>query len=232
MWVAAIMCATNLCVHGAVVMVETFSSGNNGWVDRDAGEMAVSHQASVGSPASAAMQGSFGAQGVALPQTDAWRIFTGSDFIGNYTTMGTGGIPLTQIQFDLFADNVLPSDVFIRLMSGADTFSYQFSLGSLSVDAWTTFSVNLAWSYGWMGTSESAFNSALANVTQLDIQLTRSGTGSQLYYLDNVTTRDDPIIIEGGGSAIPEPSKAGLMLFGAALVAFLRGRTRHLFAEA
>ena len=212
----AVIAVQFACVaKGAVVYTETFGSGANGWGDRDAGEMAVTHQASVGSPASAAMQGQFSAS--ILPMTDAFRISTGSDFVGNYTTYGNG---LTQIKFDLYAENVVPSDLFIRLVDGTDVYSYQFSLGSFGIDTWTTFSVNLDYTSGWAGPGGSGgFSTALASVDALEIQLTRNGNSSQFYYLDNVQTLDDPLSGGGGGGgAVPEPSTGVLVLSFAAVI--------------
>ena len=220
-WHALVLaCLVRSAAMGAVVYTEDFSGGANGWGDRDAGEMGVSHQGSVGSPASAAMQGLFGAS--VLPQTDAFTINSGANFVGNYTTYGAG---LTQIKFDLYADNVLPSDLFIRIINGSDTFSYQYSLASLALDTWTTFTVDLDFTTGWSGPSLAAFNAALTSVDQLDIQLTRNGNSSQLFYLDNVQTLDTPLNGGGGGGggSVPEPGSGILVMCFAAL---LYGRTR------
>lgn len=216
--ISLITMLTASAAFGAVVYTENFTGGANGWGDRDSGEMTVSHQASVGVPASAAMQGSFASQGVNIPQTDAFRISSGADFVGNYTTKGNG---LTQIQFDLYADDIVPSDLFIRLIDGSNTFSYQFNLGSFAINTWTTFSINLTWSAGWSGLSEGAFNTALTSVDALEIQLTRNNTGAQLYYLDNITTLDTDLGGGGGGSAVPEPG-TGLLFLGFATLLYVR----------
>ena len=221
--ISVISMLTATATFGAVVYTEDFGSGANGWGDRDSGEMGVSHQGSVGVPASAAMQGSFAAQGVNIPQTDAFRISSGANFIGNYNTKGNG---LTQIQFDLFADDIVPSDLFIRLIDGSNTFSYQFNLGSFAINTWTTFSINLTWSAGWSGLSEGAFNTALGSVDALEIQLTRNNTGAQLYYLDNITTLDTDLGGGGGGSAVPEPG-TGLLFLGAMVLFAVRRINGH-----
>ncbi len=211
-----------MSAHSAVlVYVEDFESGPNGWAGRD-GIMSVSHQFGVGSPPSGAMQGSFDSQSFPISQTDAFRINTGGNFVGDYTSFGAQGI--TRISFDLFAVNALPSDVMLRLNSGSDTFFYQFSLGSMSLNTWTPFSVFLSYDFGWVGSSAPAFDSALTSVNQLDVQLTRSGTSSQTFYLDNVTTwtgeiPDPPLI--------PEANTALFLLFGMALL--LRFRNTYLY---
>lgn len=228
---ASILIAASL--HAAVVFVEDFSSGANGWGDRDPGEMAVSHESSVGAPAYSAMQGSFAAQGFPVPQTDAFRIDSGGNFVGDYNAIGNG---LTQLSFDLYAEDILPSDLFIRLISGSDVFTYQFSLAGLSVDSWRTFNVNLAWSYGWNGIGQAAFNSALSSVSALEIELTRSGSAAQLYYLSNISSYDNQLPPDheggggGGGDAVPEPGE-GLLYLGFILLSAL-GRRHVIRARA
>ena len=197
---------------GAILYLEDFDPDNNGWVDRDAGEMTVSHDAG-----NLWMVGAFGA--TFLPQTDAFRIASGTDFLGDYITPG-----LTQLRFDFYAVNVLPSDLFIRIIDGANIFSFQFN--PLTVGSWETFTVNLAWSYGWLGPSEAAFNAALASVDMIDIQVSRSGSGAQSYYLDNVQTLDTDIGDPGGpDSAIPEPTTISLFMVVGALMMYARRRS-------
>lgn len=230
MFVKTLACATLFVVpvaaRAAVVYLEDFSSGANGWGDRDSGKIAVSHELSVGSPAHAAMQGEFASQGFPIPQTDAFSISSGVNFVGDYTSYGNG---LTQIAFDLYSENLLPSDLFIRLISGANTFTYQFNLSGSPVDSWNTYSVNLTWGSGWSGIGQAAFNSALTSVSALEIQLTRNGTGAQAYYLGNIQTLDGdlpPGPGGGGGDAVPEPSQ-GLLYLGFMLLLAL-GRRRFL----
>ena len=206
---------------GAILVTETFEGGAAGWEDRDVGSgMTVSHQGSVGVPASGAMQGTFAAQGMfPIPETDAFMIDSGGNFLGSYAG-------LTGFTLDLYAEDVLPSDVAVRIWSGLDVFFYTLSLGSMAIDDWTTFTVPLTYSFGWEG-GEAAFNSALANVTQVEVQLTRSGTGSQSYYLDNFGTTTQDFGDPGGESAIPEPSTLLLVAyFGGALA--LRRRWRNV----
>jgi hypothetical protein len=220
----ALLLAGSGMVRAAVVSIESFDSGLNGWTDRDAGEMAVSHDGGVGNPAGS-MEGSFAVQGFPVPQTDAFVINSGGDFVGNYTSYGVGG--LTAISFDLYAEDIAPSDLFIRLIDGSETFTYQFmSAGTMPLDTWTTYNINLAWAYGWVGSSESAFNTALTSVDQLEIQLTRSGTGSQFFFLDNVTTYDDPLGPPPDTSAVPEPAVGLLLLQGAMILRGIRSRIR------
>jgi hypothetical protein len=212
----------------AIVTVEDFEGGANGWTDRDAGEMTVTHQASVGAPASGAMQGVFAAQVFAVPQTDAFIINSGTDFIGGYAG-------ITGFTFDLFALNVLPSDATLRLISGANTFFYTLNLAAMGVGVWTGFEVSLTYSSGWVG-GAAAFTAALASVDQVEVQLTRSGLAAQTYYLDNFGTTEQDFGDGGGGpgSAVPEPDALSLILVAGLLIFMSRHRlprTRGAWGE-
>ena len=192
-------------VPGAVLYQEEFNVNAAGWGDRDAGEMAVSYDGT-----NDRMAGSFGAS--FLSMSDAFRISTGANFMGNYVTPG-----LTQISFDLLAANILPSDLFIRIFSGTELFTYQFNPVSLS----DTYVVNLVWNAGWNGENEAAFNAALTSVTALEIQIARNGSGAQSYYLDNVQTLNT-VLGGGGDSAIPEPNVISMFVLALAVFSGIR----------
>jgi hypothetical protein len=200
----------------AILYLEEFIGGANGWGDRDAGEMGVAHDAG-----NEWMTGSFGA--TFLPQTDAFRIDTVSDVGGNFTGDYSGN-DLTQIRFELFAVNVLPSDLFIRIIDGANIFSYQFN--PINVGSWQPYTVDLVWSAGWIGVSEAAFNAALASVDAVEIQITRNTSVAQNYLLDNVQTLDTEIGDPGGPAAVPEPGVLSLVMMGGMIL--LMSRTRLL----
>jgi len=147
------------------------------------------------------MTGSFSLQMFPVPQQDAF-VITDPDFTGDYSGNG-----VTQFSFQMFAVNVVPSDLFIRIVDGANVFSYQFNPIIGMLNNWQTFTVDLAYSFGWSG-GESAFNTALTSVDSIEIQITRSGTAAQEYRLDNLQTFDTPLNNGGGGgpSAVPEPN--------------------------
>ncbi len=188
--------------------LEEFNVNAAGWGDRDAGEMSVSYDAT-----NDRMVGSFAVS--FLSMSDAFRITSGN-FMGNYVTPG-----LTQISFDLVAANILPSDLFLRIFSGSDLFTYQFNPVSLSA----TYVVNLDWSAGWNGLSEAAFNAALTSVTALEIQIARNGSGAQSYYLDNVQTLDTDLGGGDGSSAVPEPTMVSMFVLAVAVFSGLRRYT-------
>ncbi len=190
---------------GAILNLEDFTAvDGSGWVARDS-FMSVTDPINV-------LQGDFADQGIFfVPETDAFRIATGTDFLGDYTTgLPLVDYPLTQISFYLLAVNVLPTDLFIRISDGVNTFSYQFNPINFS----DTYVVNLAWSYGWNGLDENAFNAALASIDWIDIQISRNGSGAQTYLLDNVQTLNTDIGGPGGGgdTAVPEPATLSLFL--------------------
>lgn len=207
LWLVAVVPART-----AQLYLEEFPTDAAGWTTRD-GEMTVTHD-----NANDWLVGSFAAS--FLPQSDAFRIATGTNFLGSYTS-GSTNHPLTQISFGLNAFNVLPGDLFIRLTDGTNTFSYQFAVSG-STNAWQTYTANLTWSFGWSGLSELAFNSALTSVAAIEIQLSRSGNLAQNYYLDNVQTLNTDI--GGGPGVIPEPSTVSLMISSLAVLAMDRRR--------
>ncbi len=193
---------------GAILYLEDFDDGANGWGTRD-GEMTVAHDGG-----NEWMQGSFGAS--FLPQNDAFRISSGSNFTGDYSGNG-----LTQIRFELFSEDVLPSDLFFRMIAGADIFEYQFATIN-NLNNWQSFTLNLVWSFGWSGPGEAQFNSALTSVDAIEIQLTRNGTGVQNYYLDNVETLDTELGDPGAPGAVPEPVSVGLFAMGVVFLLAVR----------
>ena len=195
----------------AVLGTETFGGGLSGWVDRDADELDVTYNAGFGDLAGS-LQGSFDAQGASSPETDAFRITAASSggmFTGDYWTDVPG---FTAWTFSFYADDILPSDLLIRFNDGVNTFVRTVLSQVVAQDTWYTVTVPLTYA-GWVGGSASAFSNALSNVTFIDVQLTRNGTGAQDYFLDNFTLSDT------AGGAVPEPSTAGLLL---ASVAVLR----------
>ena len=206
LWVAQLLPA-----HGAVLVLEDFSDNDTGWSDIDGDDFAGITYSYVSGQY---LMGTFGQQFFPFPETDGFQITAGTDFLGDYTG-------LTQIRFDFYAEDVLPSDLFINLLNGTDVYSYQFNIGALALDTWTTFTVNLLYDYGWSGPGgESGFNLALGSggIDALQIEFTRGDGSEQSFYLDNVETLNTPIV----ESTVPEPSLAILMLLGGGLVYSMR----------
>lgn len=194
----------------AVFVLEDFSVDEAGWTDRD-GYLVVAHDGLlVGNPVGS-LSGTYASQFFPVPQADAFTLNTVMDFV-------TPGY--TQLRFDFFAQDTLPSDLFIRLVEGANVFSHQFSLSGFSPGQWFTNTVNLAWS-SWIGPDETSFNSMLANVESIQIEFARNGTGEQTFFLDNFVALDDPI---SETIAVPEPGAMALIFQGLLIVLALRRR--------
>jgi hypothetical protein len=205
--------------HGAILDLEDFSAGFGDFstISRD-GELVNL------STASGYLEGDFNTQIFPSPQTDAFFVNSGSSFIGDYVTPG-----ITQISFQFNAFNVLPSDLFIRLIDGANTFTYQFN--PVNINSWDDFVVDLAWSFGWSGPSELDFNNALTSIDAVEIEFTRSGIGLQSYGIDNFQTLDTDIGDPGAppSSAVPEPTTITFMAFAGVMIYFYRRRVvRHV----
>ncbi len=201
-------------MFAAALYLEDFET-DIGVVNRD-GIMTVTHDAG-----NEWMVGSFPLQGFPIPQSDAF-VIDSAQFTGSYAG-------LTQIRFQMYAVNVLPSDLFIRIIDGANVFSYQFNPIAGMFNNWQTFTVDLAWSFGWSGPSELDFNTALTSVDQIEIQLSRNTGVLQEYHLDNLETLNTDLGGGGGGpSAVPEPSTISMLLFVVMLGLIMR---RHLFSK-
>ncbi len=207
--------------RAAVLATETFGSGSSGWVDRDPSEMTVSYNAGFGN-AAGSLQGSFASQGSPAFESDAFRATaasSGGAFSGDfYTTYPT----FSAITFDFLALDILPSTLIFRIGDGVNTFLYNVNPQLTSLATWTTINVSLAYSGSWLGGSAAQFSNVFSNVTFMDVQVARNGTGSQDYFLDNFTLHGGT---QPGGGAVPEPNSIGLLLVGVGTVFRMR---RHL----
>lgn len=216
----ALLLAAALPARAAVLSTETFGSGSSGWVDRDAAEMTVSYNAGFGNTAGS-LQGSFAAQGSPAFESDAFRATaasSGGAFSGDfYTTYPT----FSYLTFDFLAADVLPSTLIFRIGDGVNTFLYNVSPQLNTLAAWTTINVSLAYSGSWLGGSAAQFSNVFNNVTFMDVQVARNGTGAQDYFVDNFTLHDGP---SAGGDAVPEPNSIGLLLVGVGAMYHLRRR--------
>ncbi|MBP7830402.1 MAG: PEP-CTERM sorting domain-containing protein [Kiritimatiellae bacterium] len=200
-------------VHGAAVYTEDWDADAAGWSGRD-GVATVSYAGGFGNPAGS-MSVTFAAQGVPAPEVDALRATaasSGGAFTGDYLTDLGGFYGWT---FSFYAATYLPSELQIRFAgSSGPTFLYNAWPQVGGVGGWYTINVPGTYAGNWFGGSEAAWNSALGNVSFVDIQIARSATGEEeTYSVDNFQARDggggDP---GGGGSAIPEPTTGVLML--------------------
>ena len=91
-----------------------------------------------------------------------------------------------------------------------------------SVGGWQTITVDLSWG-GWLGGTEAQYQNVFSAVNFIDIQITRSGTGAQNFYVDNFGLGWGELV-NPGDSAVPEAATAQFLLVG---VLFLAGGFRR-----
>lgn len=217
--------------HAAVLASETFDADMSDWQDRDGGEMNVVHSAGEGDNAPGSLAGTFAQQGILAPETDAFSATqadnsSGGAFSGDYYTMYTN---FTSLTFSFQPEDVLPSDAIVRISDGTYTFFRSFAAQVTTVGAWNPVSISLSYS-GWVGGTAGEFASVFNNVTFLDIQITRNGTNSQTYYLDDVALNYDEV--NPGGGAVPEAEAGMVFLFGATMIYAFRRHIQFIIHDA
>ncbi|HMP73414.1 MAG TPA: PEP-CTERM sorting domain-containing protein [Kiritimatiellia bacterium] len=199
----------------AVLLIDhDFAGGNQGWGDRDPGEMNVGWTGvgGFGNPAtSGSMQGDF-AGSVFTPETDAFRLTSG---LGDLTQAGV--YDLVSFSFQFYAAHVVPADLILRVGNGSHTFFRGFTVSSTL--NWQTFTAPLSSVSGWFGGTQAQFDSVLTSTTFIDIQVSRSGFDAQTYYFDNFQltgveagNNNDDNNGGGGPSAVPEPNTINLLV--------------------
>ena len=224
---ASLLVGACLSAQGAVFVLEEFGSDPS-WVDRDVGvDMVLAWNSGFGNPAGS-MQGSFAAQGTPFAETDAMRInstSSGGQFSGNLLgTYGGLGFDLDTgyFEFRFYSDTVIPSDLRFRINGNGSTFSRSVLSQAPSVGGWQTITVDLSWG-GWLGGTEAQYQNVFSAVNFIDIQITRSGTGAQNFYVDNFGLGWGELV-NPGDSAVPEAATAQFLLVG---VLFLAGGFRR-----
>ncbi len=223
-WIALL--ASGLSAPASVFVVEQFDADPN-WVDRDSNEMLVGWNSGFGYLGSGSMEGSFALQtGTPTPETDAMRIIntsSGGDFSGNYFSAHPSFLPDTaSLTFRFYSDDVLPSDLRIRIGDGISTFSRSIVSQASALDSWQTVTVDLGFS-GWLGGSAAQYSNLFTAVSFIDIQISRSGTNSQSFFVDEFALNgdDDPV---DPVDAVPESATAQFLLLG---MIFMAGGVRR-----
>ncbi len=216
-----LIAALSLSARGAVLYTSTFDSSDEGWLDRDFNEMAVSFDSGFGN-AAGSLRGVFDAQDVPMPETDAFRAggsTAGGAFVGDYTAINAG-----EFTFSFYAADIRPSDLVLRLNGDGNTFFRSIGSQVSGVGRWYTVTVPLLWDASWVGAGASAFASALTGVNWIDIQVTRNGADGQTYYLDNFELKEGNQNNGGGGGGDPLVPEPELGLFALCLGALLLAR--------
>lgn len=232
--VAAVACA--LSAQGAAIYTSSFGLGSEGWTDRDLGKMTVSYESGIGYPAGS-LKGSFAAQGTPISQTDAFRASTGTgsggtEFVGDYSAVNTP-YAITKFTFDFYAATVLPSDLTIRFNGNGFTFFRSVGSYISGIGNWYTVTAPLTYDASWIGggigTEAADFATALQGVSWVDVAITRNGTNSQAYYMDNFATAGTSGGGEEGegGIAVPEPRMGIFALWIGALLLSRRKALRR-----
>jgi hypothetical protein len=195
-----------------IIYQETFDTGNMaGWTDRTAYDMTVTNS-DFGYPGGS-LVGTFGQQSIPSPETDAFRATSMSSvgaFVGDYwEDIGA----FNGWQFSFYADDTLPSSLVLRFRGNSSVFFLSVSSQLADIDTWYDVAVPAAYGSGWVGGDEAAFSNALSSVEWVEVQVTRSGTMAQSYYMDNFDNGTWK-----GAMAIPEASVLMLCISGALLL--------------
>lgn len=188
-WGLWLLCALPCLAEPDIYFVEEWTSDEASWVDRDAGEMELNHDAVEGLPPGA-LRGDFAFLPSGFPETDAFRAEAGSSG-GNLTGDYLASLPFIQgWAFDFLADDVLPSSVLVRFGDSDTNIFFQAVTPHItSAGEWQPVQVSVQDESGWSGPA-GVFTSALSDVVFVDVQVTRNGTGAQSYYLDNFRVAD------------------------------------------
>ncbi|MBU0677135.1 MAG: hypothetical protein KJ626_03385 [Verrucomicrobia bacterium] len=208
--------ASTVCLADLVeVYRETWDSDAAGWADRDSGKMSSVWSASTGQGAGS-LQGSFSSQTVAFPEIDAFRLGasgSGGALTGNYWAHGTPAA----WTFDFLAADTPPSSLLLRFTGAGNSFFRAVDTVGVTVGGWSEVNVPLSSVEEWNSTDGVAFSNALGAVETVDIQIARSGSGAQSYYIDNFS-----LLV----SVVPEPGALSLILCGALLCGWSQRKAR------
>jgi hypothetical protein len=172
--------------RAAGLYTETFEGSAGGWGGEAGSSMTVTNAATGGNP-DGCLLGSYAAIfGPPPPGSQAW-VATGAveaaAFTGDYVAAGA-----QLMGFDFLAADVLPSAAFLDIYSGTNLpIRHSFQERILHTGAWHAIRISLASPQAgqWVGNTLK-FSDILANVTRVEILLTRNGGDAQVYRLDNI----------------------------------------------
>ena len=229
---ALVLLCLVVSARGGFIFTETWDATDAGWTSGGGGFSGFGF--SLG-----AMGGTFGAQDIPSPGSDAFHAdstASGGAFTGNYWT-DLGNFYGWSFQF--YAEDILPSSLYMRFGDGVNTYQANLLSQVGGEGNWYTLSTpGLTFGLGgWLGGGGlSGLSNALASVEWLELRLDRNQGDEQTYFVDNFThlsssggddpgVGDDPPPGDGGGNA-PEPGtlSMGLALAGLSLSAWGRRR--------
>jgi len=121
------------------------------------------------------------------------------------------------VQFDFWASNQVPNQVALRWQSFSNSYIWSHGFSVVSTQSWITLSTSLMDWEDWVlgpGASEDMFLADLSSINWIGIYIERTGSGPQIYGLDNFSL------------VVPEPSEWA-MLAAAALSAWSLYRRRR-----
>lgn len=207
----------------AVFVLENFDTDPN-WGDRDGDEMTVAWDGGFGYLGNGSMAGTFDAQSIPSPETDAMRITAGSSlgaYSGDFYSTYAGFLPdSASITFRFYSQDVLPSDLRIRISDGSSLFSRSLTSYATTLGGWQTITVNLDYA-GWLGGTDAQYSNLFSAVSFIDLQISRNGEYAQSFFVDDFSFNyllDE----EGGGGdpldVVPEVATTQFVLMGMLLM--------------
>jgi hypothetical protein len=205
----------------AVILVDhDFDADANGWTG--SGDWTYTYNA-----VDDRLQGVFAEQVIGGPEFGYWS----SGVLGDLTTSGTYDV--TQMIFDFYAVNFVPSDVTVYVGSLELGFISR-AVSGIVLGGNLGLTLDLSSSTGWGG-STASFSGILADVDYVEFEVSRGGvTNAQTFQLDNFQIEGVLAGAGGGGgpSAIPEPNVVNLLALVSLMALALRRSVRSKTANA
>ena len=172
-------------LYAASLATETFTDTNGGWQGLTNSPMVLTNLTSGGNPGGY-LRGSFSAIGIPTPDAGAFVVtgrLASANFIGDYM-----GVEAHLLGFDFRANEVVPgvNGLRINIFSGTKFMVRRLNAIVTATGVWYRIRLPLlAPELGGWEENDLPFSSIMTNVTRLEIEITRNGTGAQTYLLDN-----------------------------------------------
>lgn len=173
--------------RAASLFTEPFTDASGGWHGLS-GQMTVTNTLTAGNPAGC-LRGVYPNLGLTPPPPDteafvATGLLTSANFVGNYAD-----VDAFLLGFDLRSETLVPGTEVIAVNLVSTTNKITRPLPALITQAGIWYRVRVALDDpardGWQG-NVGAYAQIMSNVTRLEIEVNRTGSGAQTYLLDNV----------------------------------------------